>query len=65
MNQCDLIAIVCAGTALLYMFTCTEGLIRQKIEGVCVNTADIEGRSQNYTAPCNGIVSHGAPVGGI
>ena len=30
-----------------------------------VPCADIEKRSQNYTASCNGVVSHGAPVGGI
>ena len=30
------------------------------------NTTDIERRSSNsYTTPCNGVVSHGAPIGGI
>ena len=32
----------------------------------CAPDTDIEGRSQNpYSTPCNGVVSHGAPIGRI
>ena len=31
-----------------------------------VPTTDIQGRSQtSYTAPCNGVVNHGAQIGGV
>ena len=33
---------------------------------ICICTTDLDQRSQtSYTAMCNGIVSHGAPTGGI
>ena len=38
----------------------------QMLQEISVSTTDIEKRSQNsYTAPCNGDVSHGPPIGGI
>ena len=41
-------------------------LFQNKNDKLSVSTTDIERRSQNsYTALCNGVVNHGAPIGGI
>ena len=33
---------------------------------ICVCSTDLDRRSRtSYTAPCNGVVSHGAPIGGF
>ena len=71
----EFIFLVCAFCFILYVKSlfkpkkCYHVANKYKLLCFSVMCTDIERRSQNsymlYTTPCNGVVSSGAPIGGI
>ena len=59
LERCHVPVLVITGTFLVHQY-CPKLRDIRSSQAQNTGTIDIQGRSQTYTAPCNGVVSHGA-----